>query len=1265
MKRKVKALLALALTLALVSTTLGDSWLYVSAENAAETEEQADEPEAAVEEDTEEKPAEIVEEAPQEEVVPAAEEVSEAEPGEEQTEETPAPAEEPKQAEENTQPAEKTPAEQPTDQTPAEQPAETPAQAEDQEQSADAAAPSETPAADATGEVAEKAPEAEVPGADEKATETADTEISLMEQTIEASVDTEEKDVVITLTGEMPEGAAVNACSVDVSVDGINIITAYDITIYDAEGQEFQPPEEKPLQVKIEDDAVRKALEENAELEVYHLEDAEAEPEQVQEVNLEAAAVEFQAESFSIYAVVTPEKHFTHTYSFYDEDGTTLLSEQILSEGESLTEPESPVKEHKVFDGWYTAQTGGSRFQKFGTAETELSKSIGTKLYARFTTVYYVYYKASADGKVIYTQKYFSDGASILWSSVPFTTSNVNQALIGWSVNPDANDPDQNLTIAGDDITLYPVVADAHWITYETDGGSLIEPTYVLEGNKTVSPDAPSKKGYQFAGWYSDEAYANQFVFGNELTENQTLYAKWQEAETDYKVIFWEERLEMDTYDYVGQMTDKVTTGTGVSAEEYQAKLQEIDQKNEYKYFQYDADASDKNVVIQADGSSVINVRYARKVYTFEFDLNGTDKRNYGNYANVSMTINGNTYKNNETHYTFQARYGENISDKWPTADNMGRYSRNFEAWYQGDPKDTSVELFSSKQWVVTGDLIINPYETIQLYKGNWWNDLISVELHYFGQNAEDDQYTEFGNYAQKANTTAGFNPKEIKGFVYVRNNNQTPHYNNEGQVRYYEVYNFYYDRNTYDLEFVSGSKILKTVKNIRFEKSIVDQYYEPERPADIPDYYEFDGWYTTTDCLDGTKFDFKEATMPAANLALYAKWTPKNITVTFDLNWGSEDKPNDCKDQIIQAGNMATRPQNPVRSGYVFAGWTRGSEPYNFSTLLTADVTLTAQWISNAQYELTYAPGTDGTGDPVIDAMKYAAGAKAKLCELPAAWAPKEEGNVFLCWNTRENGKGTDYYPGADFSMPEENVTLYAKWVPVRKTTLVYDYNGGTLDGKGKSDLVKIEVPNAQYEVEDFIPVRDGYEFLGWCIVKEAAEGMVLLKAGDKIQVDTLQEENNVLYAQWRKLVEVSFTVEKQVKGNMGDHNKEFDFSYSIWKENEKIAEGSFQLKADETYTELPKVAEGCRIVIQETAVNGYTTSIDAEVTNVSFEAGTFSYTVTNDSPEAAKITYTNTKTMGTPTGIMTNWISSVMMLLAAFGMAVILFFTGKRRKA
>ena len=570
MKRKVKALLALALTLALVSTTLGDNWLYVSAENAAEAEEQTDEPAAAAEEE----PAAPEEAAPEETVSEETTPVEETAAVEEET----APVEtvpEEKQTEEQKPEAAEAPAEQPTGaptetpapadeqkqpvETSAEQPADNPALADDQKQAAESSAPADDDqlqSAETEVKEAEKAPEAEVPGADEKDTETAEEETGLTEQTIEASVDTEEKDVVITLTGEMPEEATARACPVDIFMDGVNIISAYDITIYDADGQEFQPSEEKPLQVKIEDDAVRKALEENTELEVYHLEDAEAEPEQVQDVSLKPAAVEFQAPSFSIYAVVTPEQHFTHTYQFVDEDGNAIdgIVDQILSENEKLEEPKSPTKDHAVFEGWYTAQNGGQKFIDFGKPEPKMNENATTTLYARFKTVYYVYYKAERDenSKVLYTQRYSDANDSIVTDGVPFAVP-AEKALIGWSTELSGDPNIINRTIDGKDWTLYPVVADVHWITFESNGGSSIDPVYVLAKHMSVKPNDPTKKGYRFDGWYLDEECTNPFLFNKELTENVTLYAKWSETETTVKVIYWKETLEEGTYDYAEQ----------------------------------------------------------------------------------------------------------------------------------------------------------------------------------------------------------------------------------------------------------------------------------------------------------------------------------------------------------------------------------------------------------------------------------------------------------------------------------------------------------------------------------------------------------------------------------------------------------------------------------------------------------------------------------------------------------------------------------------
>lgn len=155
-----------------------------------------------------------------------------------------------------------------------------------------------------------------------------------------------------------------------------------------------------------------------------------------------------------------------------DEDGK-LISEQILSAGEMLNEPESLVKEHKKFIGWFDEKD--NLFNSFGE-EGPLSASSTTVLKAKYETVYYVFYKASnnTDSKILYTQTYHNANDPIVADGVPFAVPS-DKALIGWSVNSNATTADQNLKLAGDDVTLYPVVADAHWITYDTQGGTILD----------------------------------------------------------------------------------------------------------------------------------------------------------------------------------------------------------------------------------------------------------------------------------------------------------------------------------------------------------------------------------------------------------------------------------------------------------------------------------------------------------------------------------------------------------------------------------------------------------------------------------------------------------------------------------------------------------------------------------------------------------------------------------------------------------------------
>ncbi len=70
---------------------------------------------------------------------------------------------------------------------------------------------------------------------------------------------------------------------------------------------------------------------------------------------------------------------------------------------------------------------------------------------------------------------------------------------------------------------------EKHTITFNTNGGSNIPPTEVEEGQKLTKPTDPTREGYNFIGWYSDEGLTEEFDFNTEIIENITLYAKWEE----------------------------------------------------------------------------------------------------------------------------------------------------------------------------------------------------------------------------------------------------------------------------------------------------------------------------------------------------------------------------------------------------------------------------------------------------------------------------------------------------------------------------------------------------------------------------------------------------------------------------------------------------------------------------------------------------------------------------------------------------------------
>ena len=175
-------------------------------------------------------------------------------------------------------------------------------------------------------------------------------------------------------------------------------------------------------------------------------------------------------------------------------------------------------------------------------------------------------------------------------------------------------------TVTNSDIILYPVVAKAHWITYYSQGGSVVEPTYVLAGQTATAPAAPTRPGYTFAGWYTDAEGGTKYNFGSVVTEDINLYAHWTPGRVSYTVIHWWENANDEEYSYHESETLTGTTGGLTNA---QAKRYPIQDKNIYGQnvtrYPFTAQRIEQQT-IAGDGSTIVNVYYTRAEYTLTFE---------------------------------------------------------------------------------------------------------------------------------------------------------------------------------------------------------------------------------------------------------------------------------------------------------------------------------------------------------------------------------------------------------------------------------------------------------------------------------------------------------------------------------------------------------------------------------------------------------------------------------------------------------------------
>ncbi len=291
------------------------------------------------------------------------------------------------------------------------------------------------------------------------------------------------------------------------------------------------------------------------------------------------------------------------------------------------------------------------------------------------------------------------------------------------------------------------------------------------------------------------------------------------------------------------------------------------------------------------------------------------------------------------------------------------------------------------------------------------------------------------------------------------------------------------------------------------------------ERPADqLVDCQHIEGWYTEAGCIN--EWNFASDLADETDIDLYAKWATKTYTITWLDEFGDEIDQTTVNCGAVpthadlyklptaaysydwkgwnktlvaatadatykslgfkqvakryaitfvtgqgatviapieqEVGSAITKPADPTRTGYTFAGWDKEIP----ATMPAEDMTITANWTIN-QYTITF--DTKGGSEVTAITQDY-------NTAITAPANPTKTGYTFAGWT-----------PAVPATMPAENMTITANWtaVPTTAKYTVKHYklhikNGEKFSEPFKTDESEVEIGS---EVTPEFEKIEGYD--------------------------------------------------------------------------------------------------------------------------------------------------------------------------------------------
>ena len=831
-------------------------------------------------------------------------------------------------------------------------------------------------------------------------------------------------------------------------------------------------------------------------------------------------AQSFDADHFSIY-VITNENQVPLTTFNFVANGTTV-STQIVKSGDTLIAPTAPDMIGQAFVGW--VDEAGNSFTGFGK-QAEITETTTRTITARYEAALYVYF-LNPDGTQIMRTEKVGDHDAHNFTAVSYEVDSTHK-LVGWAAkkNGTINIADKITVPAGQtSVNVYAIIKEGYWVSFNSDGGSIVDSQFVLHGDNLVldKNTTPTKPGYTFDGWYNGLTKVEN---GATVTSPMTLTAHWKAAKVSYTVIHWWENADDDGYSFHESETKTGFTGSKTEAVE---KSYTVDGKNIFGESVKDKVFTATTIeqkTIKGDGSTIVNVYYKRKTYTMHFKER--------QYSRTDLS-------------TITKKWGQSISKKeWPAYNGNGNW-----------------QISRSKYLAYTSTM---PMEDSTLWSTSGY---YTYKAYYYVRNIEDTNYELHHTDVIKSSSDYLTIGKEdcyaIAGFTYS--------YGDPGVDGYYNNSKFYYTRNSYNLKFINNGKQDKTVSK-KYEQSISNENYTPARPSSLLDYYTFDGWYDNELC-EGEAFDFNGKKMPAQNVTLYAKWTAKKISLTYNLNnpEGTVDKGT----TKVAAGTIASNvlPSIPTVDEYSFAGWYVADEnghmttvAFNANDAILKDTNVIGKWLYNGELKVKYV--ADGVEAPK-DNNVYAGGAKATVAN-----GVSKDGKKFLGWQL----DGNVYQPGQNFEVnkdlaDDKNVITLTAVFGDSETSAILNYHPGNGNGEDQSVAIlnNVEVALESTSNLHYSAPGEDYYFAGWATsMEDAQKGNAKYAVGEKVRVNA--DSSNDLYATWVKKTVIEVTANSDTLPYNGEVQK---------------VEGFKEVTGGYVVTGLTAVAEGKDFGNYDTEITG-----------------------------------------------------------------------------